>query len=140
MSYNKSNLKMSAKGNMYPMYPSRTYDNRRDLITPPTTNMNSAPLFYIGDRVNTLWSSTSPVSPLAIGIMRFGNNQYSLHDVFGNMKHVKGQLLPDKVPNLNLNVDYNGNYKLLDLAGNSHKIYSDSHGNYVKYNKSQFYL
>lgn len=138
--YGKNNLRMNDLGNMRPELPSRTFNMRKDIITPAATNMNSAPLFYVGPRVNVLWSSTSPASPFALGVMRFGNNNYSLHDVFGNNKNVNGQLLPNKVPNLNLTVDYKGNYKLVDLAGKSHKIYSDNYGNYVKYNNKPFYL
>lgn len=138
--YGTNKLKMNYLGNMRPELPSRTFNMRRDLITAPVTNMNSAPLFYIDPRVNVLWSSTSPASPLALGVMRFGNNSYSLHDIFGNNKNVKGQLLPNIVPKLNLTVDYRGNYKLVDLAGKSHRIYSDTHGSYVKYNNKPFYL
>lgn len=133
-------LRMNDLGNMRPESPARTFNMRRDLITAPATNMNSAPLFYVGPRVNVLWSSTSPASPLALGVMRFGNNNYSLHDVFGNNKNVKGQLLPNRVPKLNLTVDYKGNYKLVDLAGKSHRIYSDTYGNYIRHNNKPFYL
>jgi hypothetical protein len=130
----KNNLKMNKNGNLY---PSQTFDKRRDFITSPTTNLNSAPLFYIGHRVNVLSSSTSPS---AIGIMRFGNNNYSLHEVFGNNKITTGNLIPTNYPNLNLNIDDKGNYKLMDLSGNTHKIYSNSRGNYVKYRNRQFHL
>ena len=126
----KNNLKMNKNGNLY---PSQTFDKRRDFITSPTTNLNSAPLFYIGNRVNVLSSSTSPSSPsspFAIGIMRFGNNNYSLHEVFGNNKIMSGNLIPTNYPNLNLNIDGSGNYKL----------YSNSRGNYVKYRNRQFHL
>lgn len=132
-------LSISEKGNLRPKHPTRTFNQRRDYITSPTTNMNSAPLFYVGSRVNTLWSSTSPVSPLSVGVMRFGNT-YSLSDVFGNNRQVKGKMAANVYPNLNLNVDINGNYKLIDLAGKSHRIYSNNKGSYVKYNKQQFYL
>ena len=138
-SYGNNKLSMNEAGVMRPELPARTFSGRRDIITPPTTNMNSAPLFYIGPRVNVLWSSTSPDSPLAIGVMRFGNNNY-LHDVFGNNKNVKGQVLAKMKPNLNLNVDYNGNFKLVDLAGKSHRVYSNEKGNYVRYNNKSFYL
>ena len=139
-SYGSNKLSMNEAGVMRPELPARTFSARRDIITPPTTNMNSAPLFYIGPRVNVLWSSTSPDSPLAIGVMRFGNNNYSLHDVFGNNKNVKGQALAKMKPNLNLNVDYNRNVKLVDLAGKSHRVYSNEKGNYVRYNNKSFYL
>ena len=138
MSY-PNNLKMNKLGNMSPEYPSRTFNKKHNLITPPATNMNSAPLFYIDSRTNTLWSSTSPKSPLAIAVMTFGNN-YSLHDIFGNNKNVNGQILAKTKPNLNLKVDNKGNYKLIDLAGKSHRIYSNNNGNYVRYNNKYFYL
>lgn len=143
MSYSKSkktyygnNLNMNELGNARPKNPSKVFNNRRDIITPSATNMSSAPLFYIGPRVNVLHSS---INPRSLAIMRFGNN-YSLHDVFGNYKVGKGQLMPSKVQKLNMKVDYNGNYKLVDLNGKSHKIYSNSNGNYIKHNKTNMYL
>ncbi len=133
----KNNLTMNKKVNMY---PSRSFDLRQSKITPSATNMNATPLFYIDKRVNKLWSSTSPNSPNTMAVMRFGN---TLYDIFGNNKNVRGNLIPSTTmsyPNLNLTVDIKGNYKLMDLNGKSHKIYSNSNGNYVKYNKQQIYL
>ena len=100
-SYGNNKLRMNEAGVMRPELPARTFSVRRDVITPPTTNMNSAPLFYVGPRVNVLWSSTSPASPLAIGVMRFGNNSYSLHDVFGNNKNVNVDILKEKTTKYN---------------------------------------
>ena len=132
-------LKINQKGNLLPKQPARSFDKRHSLITNPTTNMNAAPLFYVGPRVNTLWSSTSPAMPLALGIMRFGNSN-SIHKVFGNLYNAPGNQFPNRHPNLNLTVDPKGNYKLVNELGKSFKVHYDSNGGYVKYNKQKMYL
>ena len=134
-------LKINQKGNLLPKQPARSYDKRNSLITPPTTNMNAAPLFYIGPRVNTLWSSTSPSMPLALGIMRYGSSPSgTMNKVYGNIYNSIGNQFPNRYPNLNLSVDLKGNYKLVNEQGKSYRLHYDSNGRYVKHNKNKFYL
>lgn len=134
-------LKINQKGNLLPKHPARSFDKRSSLITSPATNMNAAPLFYIGPKVNTLWSSTSPSMPLALGIMKFGNsNTSSMHKVFGNLHNSTGNQFPNIYPNLNLTIDPKGNYKLVNDQGKSFKVHYDTNGGYVKYNKQKMYL
>lgn len=134
-------LKINQKGNLLPKQPARSFDKRSSFITPTTTNMNAAPLFYIGPRVNTLWSSTSPSMPLAVGIMKFGNSTTgSMHKVYGNLYNGTGNNYSNMYPNLNLTVDPKGNYKLVNYQGKSFKVYYDTNGSYVKYNKQKRYL
>lgn len=61
-------------------------------------------------------SSTSPASPYTFAIMKYCNS------------------------NLNLTVDLNGNYKIVNNQGKSFKLYNDLNGGYVKYNKQKIYL
>ena len=132
----KNNLKMNNKGNLRPVYPSRSFDKRSSYITAPATNLNATPMFYIGPRVNTLWSSTSPK---ALGVMKFGNIN-SMHNVYGKLYTGKGNEFQNMYPNLNVTVNKKGDYKIVDSFGKSHKIYSNSNGNYVKYNNKNVYL
>jgi hypothetical protein len=132
-------LKINQKGNLLPKYPSRSFDKRNSLITNPMTNMNSAPLFYIGPRVNTLWSSTSPAMPYAFAIMKYGNLN-SMHKVYGNIHNSIGNKYPNKYTNFNLTVDPKGNYKLVNELGKSFKVHYDTNGGYLKYNKQKIYL
>jgi hypothetical protein len=132
-------LKINSKGSLRPKLPARSFDKRESFITNPTTNLNSAPLFYIGPRVNTLWSSTSPYMPYSFAVMKFGNYN-SLHKVYGNLGNAIGNKIPNKYANLNLTVDPKGNYKLVNENGRSYKIYNDSNGGYVKYNRQKLYL
>ena len=132
-------LKINQKGNLLPKQPSRSFDKTSSLITNPTTNMNATPLFYIGPRVNTLWSSTSPTMPYAFAIMKYGNSN-SMHKVYGNLHNSIGNQIPNKYPNLNLTVNTKGNYKLVNELGKSFKVHYDSNGGYVKYNKQKMYL
>jgi hypothetical protein len=131
-------LRINQKGSLIPKQPARSFDKRGSIITNPTTNMNSAPLFYIGDRVNTFWSSTSPNTPYAIGVMRFGNSMHGV-PLYSNYDS-KGNLFPNRYLNLNLTVDPKGNYKLVNDNGKSYKIHYDSNGGYVKYNKQRLYI
>lgn len=130
MSYN---LRMSQNGSLKPL-PKSVFDNKHNLISPSATNLNSTPMFYVGKRINTLWSSTNPNS---FAIMKFGNN---LHNVYGNLGNSHGTLYPVKVPNLNLTVDMKGNYKLVNDNGVSFKVNSDNLGNYVKYKNHKLYM
>ena len=132
-------LRINQKGNLLPKQPARSFDKRSSLITNPTTNMNSAPLFYIGPRVNTLWSSTSPDMPHAFAIMKFGNLN-SMHKVYGNLYNSIGNQYPNRYQNLNLTIDPKENYKLVNELGKSFKVHYDSNGGYVKHNKQKKYL
>lgn len=134
-------LRINQKGNLLPKQPARSYDKRNNLITPPTTNMNAAPLFYIGPRVNTLSSSTGAAMAQALGIMRYGNSPSgTMNKVYGNIYNLIGNQFPNRYPNLNLTVDLKGNYKLVNEQGKSFKLHYDSNGGYVKHNKNKFYL
>lgn len=134
-------LKINQKGNLLPKHQARSFDKRENIITSPTTNMNAAPLFYIGPRVNTLWSSTSPSMPLALGIMKFGSSTTGyMHKVYGNLYNGTGNQYPNMYPNLNLTIDPKGNYKLVNDQGKSFKVHYDTNGGYVKYNKQKMYL
>ena len=152
-------LKINQKGNLLPKQPARSYDKRNSLITPPTTNMNAAPLFYIGPRVNTLSSSpgaavsivprvptvptvpTAPIVPISLGIMRYGSSPSgTMNKVYGNIYNSIGNQFPNRYPNLNLSVDLKGNYKLVNEQGKSYRLHYDSNGRYVKHNKNKFYL
>lgn len=133
-------LKINQKGNLSPKEPARSFDKRYSLIMPSATNLNSAPMFYPGpNKVNTLWSSVSPNMPFSLAIMKFGNLN-SMHKVYGNLNNTVGNLIPNKYPNLNLTVDYKGNYKVINDNGKSFKVNYDSNGGYVKYYKQKIYL
>jgi hypothetical protein len=109
-------FKINSKGFLKPTKLERSFDKRVGLITNPTTNLNTTPLFYVGSKVNKLWSSTSPSSPYTFEVMKYGNS------------------------NLNLTVDLNGNYKIVNNQGKSFKLHNDLNGGYVKYNKQKIYL
>ena len=133
-------LKINPKGSLRPKAPQRSFDERYSFISAPATNLNSSPMYYIGNRVNVLSSSTSPVSPYAFTIMKFGDN---LHKVYGNLNSNtmgKGNMIAYKYPNINLTVNQKGNYKLIDNNGKYHKLYNDNNGAFVKYNKQKIYL
>lgn len=127
------NLRISQNGSLKP-YPKSVFDNKRSFISSSATNLNSTPMFYVGKKINTLWSSTNPYSN---AVMKFGNN---LHNIYGNLGNSRGTLHPVKVPNLNLTVDMKGNYKLVNDNGVSFKVNSDSLGNYVKYKNHKLYM
>ena len=146
-------LRINQKGNLLPKQPARSFDKRSSLITTPTTNMNAAPLFYIGPRVNTLSSSTGaavpivpivptvPTVPISLGIMRYGSSPSgTMNKVYGNIYNSIGNQFPNRYPNLNLTVDLKGNYKLVNEQGKSYRLHYDSNGRYVKHNKNKFYL
>ena len=134
-------LKINQKGNLVPTQPARSFNKRSSLITNSATNLNAAPLFYVGPRVNTLWSSMSPEMPYSFAIMKFGNsNSNSMHKVYGNLSNTIGNQYPNIYPNLNLTVDTKGNYKIVNDQGKSFKVHYDSNGGYVKYNKQKMYL
>lgn len=132
-------LKINSKGSLIPLRPARSFDKRESIITNPTTNLNSTPLFYIGPRVNTLWSSTSPSAPYALAMMKFGN-PVPMHKIYGNLYNTTGNTFPNNYPNLNLTLDYKGNYKLVNSDGKAYKVHYDNNGAYVKYNKKPLYL
>ncbi len=122
---------MKSNGNIY---PSRSFDLRKSYISPNATNLNSNPMFYIGNRMNILSSSLSP----SYAIMKFGNN--NLHSVYGNLANAPGQIKANFYPNYNYTVDKMGNYKLVDVNGIERKIYSNNFGNYIKYKNKKLYL
>ena len=132
-------LKMNQKGSLVPHMPARSFDKRFSIVTNPTTNLNSAPLFYVGPKVNTLWSSTSPNMPYAFAIMKFGNSN-KMHKVYGNLYNATGNQFPPRFPNLNLTVDIKGDYKLVNGQGKSFKVRYDSNGGYINYNKQKLYM
>jgi hypothetical protein len=106
-------LNMNPKGNMYP--DTSTFDHRYSYFNNPVVSMNSHPMFYIGQRVNTLGSN----NPSAYAVMRYGNTLQN--------------------PVLSLSVDARGTYKLVNDHGKSYKIYHDSSngGNYIIFTFSQ---
>ena len=122
-----NNLNMNKVGNARPEYPSIVLNDRHDKITLSATKLSSAPLIYLGSRVNELGSSMDRRS---LAIMKFGN--YSLHDVFGN-KVKKGQLMPNKVREFNIKVNNNGKYSLVNLNSIPYKICRNRYENYIKY-------
>jgi hypothetical protein len=149
-----SKLKINSRGAFRPDKPSRSFDYRESHISYPATNLNATPLFYIGPRVNTLWSSLSPRSPNSYAVLKYGNvksvksvnniynayNGTNMHKIFGNYGDIGSVYKPDYVPNLNITVDAKGNYKFVDRMGKNHRIYSDANGNYVKYQKKKVYM
>ena len=135
----KNKLKINNKGSLLPLTPSRSFNDRYNIITNTATNMNSAPLFYIEPRINTLWSSTSPNMPNAYAVLKFGNLN-SMRDIYGNLYNKPGNQFPNKTPNLNLTVDSKGNYKLVNENGKSFKIHYNSNGGYINYNKNKIFL
>ena len=132
-------LRINSTGILRPTNPSRSFNQRESLIMPSATNLNAAPMFYPGpNKVNVLWSSTSPDMPYSLAIMKYGN---SMNNIYGINKFTKhSTLYPYKVPNLNLTVDQKGSYKLVNEHGKSFKVYSDNVGNYVKYNNHKMYM
>lgn len=125
-------LKINSMGNIY---PSRSFDLRESYISPQATNLNSNPMFYVGNRVNTLWSSTNPLS---LAIMKFGDN--NSHKVYGNLTNAPGQIKAKPFTNFNYTIDKKGNYKLIDTNGVSRKIYSNRFGYYIKKNNKMLYI
>jgi hypothetical protein len=124
-------LKMNSNGNMYPNF--RIFNDSKNYITYPATNLNSAPLYYVGNRTNTLSSS---LNPRAYVVMNYGN----LHNIYGNLGNSKNVIHANQYPTLSLNIDNNGNYKLYNNEGKSYKVYSNSNGNYVKIKNNKIYL
>lgn len=120
-------LNMNLKGNMYP--DTSTFDHRYSYFTNSAVSMNSHPMFYIGQRVNTLGSN----NPSAYAVMRYGNT------------HNSGLMYPGNTlqnPVLSLSVDARGTYKLVNDHGKSYKIYHDSSngGNYVRIKNEKMYI
>ena len=146
-----SKLKINSRGAFRPEKPARSFNDRESHISYPATNLNATPLFYIGPRVNTLWSSLSPRSSSSYAVLKYGNvnnvnniynayNNTNMHKIFGNYGDIASVYKPDYVPKLNLTVDAKGNYKFVDGMGKAHRIYSDAKGNYVKYQKKKVYM
>ena len=124
---NHHKLNMNPKGNLYPN--TSTFDHRYSYYNNPSVNMNSHPMFYIGQRVNTLGSN----NPSAYAVMRYGNINNT-----GTM--YPGNTLQNQV--LSLSVDARGSYKLINDHGKSYKIYHDSSngGNYIKMKNQKMYI
>lgn len=142
-------LIINSTGTLRPTNPSRSFDQRESLIMPSGTNLNAAPMFYHGsNKVNVLWSSTSPDNPNSYAAMKYGKdknnntqNSNTMNNIYGMNKLTKhSTLYPYKVPNLNLTLDQKGNYKLVNDNGKSFKVYSDNVGNYVKYHNNNMYI
>ncbi len=71
------------------------------------------------------------------------NNNNNMHSVYGNYKNANGILLPTTTqtfPNLNLTVNQNGDYKLINSDGVSYKINSNNNRKYIKYQNKNLYL
>ena len=134
-------LRINSTGTLRPTNPSRSFDQRESLIMSSATNLNAAPMFYPGqNKVNVLWSSTSPNS---YAYMKYGKgkNSNTMNNIYGINKFTKhSTLYPHKVPNLNLTLDQKGNYKLVNEHGKSFNVYSDNVGNYVKYHNHNMYI
>ena len=60
-------LNIGPKGNLYPK--TSTFDNRNSCYNNQAVSMSSHPMFYVGQRVNTLGSN----NPTAYAVMRYGN-------------------------------------------------------------------
>lgn len=150
---------MNQNGNLKPT--SRSFNKSYTYITPGATNMNASPMFYVGNRTNVIWSSLSPQAPNAYVVFNFGksnkkekqkdkkeNSKKELmyfgnvpSNIFGfNNNYAQGAMRPTLVPNVNISLDQRGNYKLIDNMGKQHKLYSDSHGNYVRHQNNKLYL
>jgi hypothetical protein len=155
----KYDLSMNQNGNLKPT--SRSFNKSYTYITPGATNMNASPMFYVGNRTNVIWSSLSPQAPNAYVVFNFGksnkkekqkdkkeNSKKELmyfgnvpSNIFGfNNNYAQGAMRPTLVPNVNISLDQRGNYKLIDNMGKQHKLYSDSHGNYVRHQNNKLYL
>ena len=120
-------LNISSKGSMYP--GTSTFNYRYSYYNNPAVSMNAHPMFYVGQRVNTLGSN----NPNARAIMRYGNMNNT------------GVMYPGNTlqnPVLSLSVDARGNYKLVNDDGKSYKIYHDSSngGNYVRNKTGKMYI
>ena len=126
--YGKYNsLNISPKGNMYPN--TSTFNHRYSYYNNPAVSTNAHPMFYVGQRVNTLGSN----NPNARAIMRYGNT------------YKPGVMYPGNTlqnPVLSLSVDARGTYKLVNDHGKSYKIYHDSSngGNYFKAGNQKMYI
>jgi hypothetical protein len=147
----KYDLSMNQNGNLKPS--SRSFDKSYTYITPGATNMNASPMFYVGNRTNVIWS---PNAPNALAVFNFGKNKKEKNKnsnkelmYFGNIpsnifgfqnNYARGAMRPTVVPNVNISLDQRGNYKLMDNMGKQHKLYSDSHGNYVRHQNNKLYL
>ena len=120
-------LNMNLKGNLYPN--TSTFDHRYSYYNNPAVSMNAHPMFYVGQRVNTLGSD----NPYAYAVMRYGNMNNT-----GIM--YPGNTLQNPV--LSLSVDARGNYKLVNDYGKSYKIYHDSSngGNYIKSENQKIFI
>jgi len=133
-----NNLKINKNGTLLPKYPSNTFDKRYSIISDTATNMNSSPLFYIGPRVNTLWSSTSPNAPDVYAVMRYGKK---LNYVFGDLENSSGTLNPNMYDVFTLNIDSQGNYKLHNNTTNKkYKVYFNKYGSYINLNNKKMYF
>lgn len=64
---NNDALNIGPKGNLYPK--TSTFNNRYSCYNDQAVSMSPHPMFYIGQRVNTLSSN----NPTAYAIMRYGN-------------------------------------------------------------------
>ena len=61
-------------------------------------------------------------------------------NIFGFHNNTPGAMRPSNVPNVNINLDQRGNYKLIDNMGKQYKLYSDSHGNFIRHQNNKLYL
>ena len=125
----KRNSKFGRTGTLKPENPSRTFDfMRQSYIMQKTTNLNTAPLHYVGKNpTNILMSGTKPC---AFAIMRFGNNNLLVPQSGNTFQH----------PVVNLTVDARGNYKLVNDMGKSFNVYSNSTGNFFRFKGQKFYI
>lgn len=120
-------LNMNPKGNLYPN--TSTFDHRYSNYNNPAVSMKSHPMFYVGQRVNTLGSN----NPFAYAVMKFGNVYNS------GLMYPKNTL---QNPVLSLSVDDKGYYKLVNDNGKSYKIYHNNSngGNYVRIKNERMYI
>ena len=132
-----SHLGINNLGNLRPSTSS--YDLRESYFNNSAVNLSSAPMFYVGSRMNVLGSE----NPNAYAMLKFGSNKYSMYDIYGNLgKKGSGNMFP--IPNssnttfLTVNPN-NGNYYLTSF-GKKYKVYFNSKGKYYNYKKNKMYF
>lgn len=88
---NKNKLKINKNGLLNPKFPAHSFNRTTNYINYSAPLLSSAPLFYVGNRVNTIYSP-----PNSFAILKYGN----------------GSLYPLKYPTDYLIID-NKNYKII---------------------------
>jgi len=123
-------------GNLRPS--TRSYDLRQNYFTESALSPSSAPMFYIGNRMNVLGSNEKG----AYAVLKFGSN--NMYNIYGNLgKKGSGNLLPvpktSQTTVLTVNPT-NGNYYLTTSFGKKYKVYFNSKGKYFNYKKNKMYF